>query len=218
MYQEMTQLSHKQDAVQGTVRLAMADSLCSPVLSRLLPRLRQAHPQLHLHVTTGGTDELFRLLDQNQADIVCTLDSHSYDTNYIIAGEEKVGVHFVVSKDSPLAQKICLEKEDLLQSPMLLTEKGMSYRRLLDHWLARDSTELQPVLEAGQADVLCKLVERGMGIAFLPDYVTQEAVGRGALVRLELEGFRPELWKQVLYHKDKWISRPMEQVLRHLCP
>ena len=217
MYREMTQLSEKEAPIQGTVRLAMADSLCGPLLGDLLPRLRRENPGLHLNVTTGGTDELFRLLDQNQADIVCTLDSHSYDTNYIIAWEEKVGVHFVVSSQSPLVQKSCLQKEDLLQNPLLLTEKGMSYRRLLDQWLARDSLELQPVLEAGRADVLCKLAEKGLGIAFLPDYVTQTAVDRGILVRLELAGFAPELWRQVLYHRDKWLSRPMEQVLSHLC-
>lgn len=217
MYQEMTQLSQKDASIRGTVRLAMADSLCGPLLGDLLPRLRQEYPGLHLKVTTGGTDELFRLLDQNQADIVCTLDSHSYDTNYIIAGEEEVGVHFVVCSQSPLAKQPCLHKEDLLRSPLLLTEKGMSYRRLLDQWLARESIELQPVLEAGRADVLCALAEQGIGIAFLPDYVTDAAVSRGSLVRLKLEGFSPELWRQVLYHRDKWLSRPMEQVLSHLC-
>ena len=92
----------------------------------------------------------------------------------------------------------------------------MSYRRLLDEWLAKDSMEIQPVLEIGSADVICQLVEDGIGMSFLPDYVTEEAVRRGTIVRLDVEGFAPDLWKQLLYHRDKWLSLPMESVIEYL--
>ena len=89
----------------------------------------------------------------------------------------------------------------------------MSYRRLLDEWLAKASVEIRPVLETGRADLLCSLVELGVGISFLPDYVTEEAVEKGTVVRMEAEGFRPELWKQLLYHRDKWVSQAMQNVI-----
>lgn len=37
---------------------------------------------------------MFRLLNQNEVDLVYTLDKHIYDSNYIIASEEPVQVHF----------------------------------------------------------------------------------------------------------------------------
>ena len=202
--------------MRGVIRLAMADSLCAPLLTKGLAELRREHPGVSLEVTTGGTDELFRKLSHNEVDLVCTLDSHIYNTSYIIANEEKVGVHFIVAADDPLAGVGRINCRDLPAQNMLLTEKGMSYRRQLDEWLARDSMELQPVLEIGSADLICRLVEEGMGMSFLPDYVTQAAVKRGGVVRLEAEGFEPELWKQLLYHRDKWLSRPMQAVIRHL--
>ena len=96
---------------------------------------------------------------------------------------------------------------------MLLTEKGMSYRRLLDEWLARHSIEIRPVLKTGRADILCAHVEQGLGISFLPDYATQQAFERGSIVRKDVEGFSPELWKQLLHHRDKWISPAVKVVL-----
>ena len=153
------------------------------------------------------------MLDHNDADLVCTLDSHIYNTNYQIAAEKKIGVHFVVPARSALAEKDFLTKEDLLTQELLLTEKGMSYRRLLDEWLARYSLEIHPVLEAGQADLLCALVEMGMGCSFLPDYATEEAVSKGTVKRLDISGFQPDLWKQILYHREKWISPSMQAVL-----
>jgi DNA-binding transcriptional LysR family regulator len=65
-------------------------------------------------------------------------------------------------------------------------------------------------------DLICELVEQGMGKAFLPDYATEAAVARGAVVRLDAEGFRPELWKQILYHREKWLTPAMEAVLELL--
>ena len=199
-----------------TIRLATADSLCIPLLGKMFSGLRAAHPNIAVHLTTAGTGELFRLLDHNEVDLVCTLDTHIYNNSYVIAAEERIGVHFVVASQHPLAQKGALTKADLLQEDFLLTERGMSYRRLLDEWMARDSLQIQPVLEAGSADLILTLVEQGAGISFLPDYATAAAAERGTIVRLDAEDFHPELWVQLLYHKNKWLSRPMQAMLDHL--
>ena len=214
--QELSQGAAPKSEMKSMIRLAMADSLASVLLKKGFSAFRKTHPNISIRLTTAGTTELLELLDHNEADIVCTLDSHTYNTNYVIANEEKIGVHFVVSAQNPLSKVGRLTKEDLLTQDFLLTEKGMSYRRLLDEWLAKDSVEIQPVLENGSADVICRLVEDGIGMSFLPDYVTEAGVQRGAIVRLEVEGFEPELWKQLLYHCDKWLSRPMESVIEYL--
>lgn len=201
------------EEVGGLVRLATSDSLSACLIRENFPQIRSSYPGIRLNLTTAGTLELFQMLDRNEADLVCTLDSHIYNTNYVIAGEEKIGVHFVVSADSPLARKQSLTGAELLCQDFLLTEYGMSYRRLLDEWMARNSFEIQPVLETGRVDLICELVEQGDGIGFLPDYATEDAVSRGRVVRLDVEGFRPELWKQILYHKEKWLTPAMQAVI-----
>ena len=210
------EMAHAGQDRMTTIRLATADSLCIPLLHKEFSVLRQQNPNIRLKLTAAGTGDLFRLLDHNEVDLVCTLDNHIYNTNYVIAAEERVGVHFVVSATHPLAKKKQLTKDDLLHEDFLLTEHGMSYRRLLDEWMARDSLQIQPVLESGSADLLCLLVEQGVGISFLPDYATAQAVRKGTVVRLDAEDFSPELWVQLLYHRNKWVSRSMRAVLDHL--
>ena len=213
---QMVQDTAAEDNREILIRLATADSLSARLLQDSFPRIRQLHPSIRLNLTTAGTGELFRLLDHNEVDLVCTLDSHIYNTNYIIAGEQKVGIHFVVSSNHPLADKAVLTQDDLLNQSFLLTEKGMSYRRLLDEWLAKHSREIHPILETGRTDLICSLVEQGIGVSFLPDYVTEEATRRGSIQRLSTEDFQPDLWKQLLYHRDKWISPAMESVIGFL--
>ncbi len=212
--QQMVEDDAENEERETLIRVATSDSLSASLLYECFSYIRENHPNIHLELTTAGTEDLFGKLDHNEADIVCTLDNHIYNTNYRIEGEKNVGLHFIVPADSPLAAHDSLSKEDLLNQNWLLTEKGMSYRRLLDEWLAKESLEVRPVLEAGQADLLCSLVEMGLGCSFLPDYVTEEAALRGTIKRLPADEFYPDLWKQILYHREKWVSPSMQIVLR----
>jgi len=212
--QQMSANDPADNSRETLIRIATADSLSASLLYDCFPVIRKHHPGIHLELTTAGTADLFRLLDQNDVDLVCTLDSHIYNTNYRIAGEKNVGVHFVVSADHPLAGQSSVTKEEFVRQDLLLTEKGMSYRRLLDEWLAKSSLEARPSLEAGHTDLLCSLTAKGLGCSFLPDFVTEEAVAHGAVKRLDIEGFTPDLWKQILYHREKWVSPSLQAVLQ----
>lgn len=215
--QQMLHFSDTHTEPAGTVRIGMADSLCAPLVAGSFVEFHKLHPKVSLKIITAGTKDLFRLLDHNEVDIVCTLDSHSYDTSYMIASEEQTGIHFVASPSHPLSKASSTTLKQLISYPFILTEKGMSYRRLLDEFLAMHSLELHPILEMGSADLLCTLAVQNSGISFLPDYVTDEATKKGSLVRLNVEGFPAiALWKQVLYRRDKWVSAPMQAVLDYL--
>ena len=213
---EMTQDKTDDFEPKGVINLAMADSLCTPLVIKNFSKFKKTYTNISLKITTAGTNELFRLLDHNEVDIVCTLDNHIYSNSYIISDEEKIGVHFICSAENPLANEKDITLNDLLTESFLLTEKGMSYRRLLDENFARHSIEIFPALEIGSADTICKLVEQNIGISFLPDYVTNFSVKKGKVVRLSVKDFDVELWKQLLYHKDKWMSPPLQAVIKYL--
>ncbi|MEE0109597.1 MAG: LysR family transcriptional regulator [Oscillospiraceae bacterium] len=216
MSQEMILGSAQRREPNGVLRLGMADSLCAPLITGGFARFREVYPKVSLHVITCDTGALLEALDHNEVDMICTMDDHVYDTNYVIADEEEIGVHFVVSPKNELAGREQVGIEQLLPQPFLLTEKGMSYRCLMDEQLARNSQEIQPVLETGRADLICSLVEENAGIAFLPDYVTEESVRQGRLVRLDVPDFRIVVWKQVLYRREKWVSLEMQAMIDHM--
>lgn len=213
---EMTMGTRQDLPVRGIIRLGMADSLCDPLIARDFCRFRQEYPQITLRVFNAGTGELFRMLDHNEVDLICTMDTRVYDTTYVAAEEEAIGAHFVVSGENPLSRQEKVDLQQLLEQPFLLTEKGMSYRRLMDEKLAAQSLEVRPVLETARADLICDLVAQNMGISFLPDYVTQKDVHAGKLVRLQLEDFTVTVWKQILYRRDKWLSPQMKALIRYL--
>ena len=214
--QEMCLGSSGRGEPAGVLRLGMPDSLCEPLISRPFREFRRRYPKMSLQIYTGDTGHLLELLDHNEADLILTLDDHIYNPNYVIVEEEALDVHFVVSPENLLVQKDFVTIEELMQYPFLLTEKGMSYRRLLDEWLARYSMEIRPVLETGRADQICALAEENAGVAFLPDYVTAQSVRKGKLVRLRVLDFDMVVWKQLLYRREKWVSPQMAAMIDHI--
>ena len=212
-FQEETKAETK---VHGRVRLAIADSLSSEVIRRIFPELHRKYPDITLECISAGTQEMFRLLNQNEADIVYTLDNHIYDTNYVIQQESRIGVHFVCAAGNALAARDAISLVELVKQPFLLTEKGMSYRRMLDEKLAAHSLEIQPVFVSGNAGLIASLVEQNAGLALLPDYITKPYIEKGALCYLHVPEMEIEIWTQLLHHREKWVSEPMRIVIDHL--
>lgn len=200
-------------APMGHVTLATASSLCKNMLKNNYADFYRHNSGITLKVIEAGTSEMLRMVDHNEVDMILTLDSHIYDTDYIIAKEERVGVHFITSPESPYKDKVKIE--DIINCPFVLTENGMSYTRIFEEKLSEKSLEIKPVLETGNTDIICEIIKQGVGIGLLPDYVTEERVKKGELKYLEVEGFEIEVWKQLLYHKNKWVSKEMDAVLEY---
>jgi DNA-binding transcriptional LysR family regulator len=165
---------------------------------------------------TADTDTMFRILDHNEADIMLTLDNHVYHRDYIIAHEEPVSMHFVTGVTSPFATEKALTLRDIVNYPFILTEGRVGYRRSLEEAFAKRSLEVLPMLEVGRTDVITMILEQGVGVSFLPDFVTKKKVEEGLLTYLEVSDLETDIWKQLIYHKDKWITKSMQVLIEYI--
>lgn len=204
---------HDETELNGTIHIVAPDSISERIIMNHYDEFYRLYPNISLKFSNGDTDDMFRILDHNEADVILTLDAHVYQREYVIAKEAKIDTHFVTSIHSPLANKKNLSIKSLLEYPFILTEKNMGYRRVFDEQLAKMSLEITPVLEIGRTDLITELLEQKEAISFLPDFVTEEKVKEKKLVYLDVIDFEVEIWKQLIYHKNKWISRPVEAFL-----
>ena len=201
----------------GCVRIAMADSLCHWLFWDNFESFHRQFPDIFLKIITfASTEEMFRMLNQNEVDLVYTLDKHIYDSKYTIAYEKQINAQFIAAAESPLCSQKSLTLSELLKQPFILTEHGISYRRLLEEALASRSLSVSPFLEIGDALLICRLVSQNMGLSFLPDYATERAVKNGEIERLSVPGFSVDIWIQLLYHHDKRCTPEMQCVIDYL--
>jgi DNA-binding transcriptional LysR family regulator len=72
------------------------------------------------------------------------------------------------------------------------------------------SLHLTPVLEIGRTDIITSLLSQSDMISYLPDFVTKEGVSEGKLCYLDVCDIKIDIWKQLIYHKNKWLSQSLK--------
>ena len=212
--EEFKQDFHNTD-IKGHIRIVTPDSICESMMMNHYNDFYKNYPLVSLKFSTADTDDMFRILNHNEADIMFTLDSHVYQKDYIIAKEEAVSTHFVTSSSSMFADK-ALSIMDIIDQPFILTEKGMGYRRVLDEKLAEMSLDIHPILEISRTDLITHILENSDAIGFLPDFVSEKKVKEGKLVYLNVTDFKVDIWKQLIYHKNKWLSSVMNEFIEYM--
>jgi len=53
-------------------------------------------------------------------------------------------------------------------------------------------------------------------ISFLPDFVTNDMIKAGRLCCLDICDMDIEIWKQLIYHKNKWISKSFKTFIEYI--
>ena len=213
---EFRQNMNKNTQVEGYIHVLTPDSLCDAMLISNYADFHARYPGIRLKFSTADTENMFQILDRNEADVMLTLDSHVYQKDYVIAKEAELSTHFVVGAKSPLAQRGEISIVELVKEPFILTEQGMGYRRVLDKQLAKMSLEIQPVLEVSRTDIITEILETGNAVSFLPDFITRSKVAEGKLAYLDVPDVELDIWQQLIYHRNKWISRAMDVFLEYV--
>jgi DNA-binding transcriptional LysR family regulator len=205
-------LAHEEDC-RGHIHIVTPDSVCEEMIYSHYIDFHNKYPSISIKFTTADTSVMFDMLDHNEADVIITLDSHTYQKDYVISKEEPLSMHFVAKADSKFAKKKNLLVKDIINEPFILTEYGQGYRRVFDRELAKKSLSITPVLEIGRTDIITSLLAKSDMISFLPDFVTKSYVEKGTLCYLDVCDMKIDIWKQLIYHKNKWISKSLKSFI-----
>ena len=206
----------REEECKGHIHIVTPDSVCEEMIKSRYIDFHKRYPQISIKFTTADTTVMFEMLDHNEADAIITLDSHSYRKDYVIAKEQALPVHFVANAKSKYAHLHDVKIKDIINEPFVLTEYGQGYRRVFDKELAKKSLEIAPVLEIGRTDMITSILTESDMISFLPDFVTKPFVESGKLCYLDVCDLNMEIWKQLIYHKNKWMSKGLKTVIEYI--
>ena len=207
-------VSHPQK-LNGHLCIGTIESICASLFPSLLTVYHKLHPEVNISIRTDSPDQLLEQINGNQLDLVYFMDKRVYDVKWEKVLEEPEEIVFAATADHPLAQRSePLSLDDVLSYPMVVTEKNASYRLILEQYLAAMGKSLQPYLEIGNTDFILQFLKQNTGITFLPRFTVEKAVSEGYLRILSVKKFSIRTWRQILYHKDKWVTREMAEFIR----
>ena len=207
---------NKEEECKGNIHIVTPDSVCEEMLYSHYIDFHSKYPNVSVKFTTADTSVMFDMLDHNEADAIITLDSHTYRKDYIIAKEQLLPMHFVANSKSKYAGRKKLKIADIINEPFILTEHGQGYRRVFDKELAKKSLEISPILEIGRTDIITHILARSNMISYLPDFVTNDYIKSGKLCYLDVTDISIDIWKQLIYHKNKWMSKTLSTFIEYI--
>jgi len=204
------------DECSGLIHVVTPDSVCEEMINSHYIDFHNRYPDISIRFTTGDSAVMLNMLDHNEADVIITLDHHLYNKDYIIAKEQQLPMHFVAGSNSKFANRKNLSIKDIINEPFILTEHGQGYRRVFDRELAKKSLEITPFLEIGRTDMITSILTQSNMISYLPDFVTKLLIDSGELCYLDVTDMNIDIWKQLIYHKNKWMSKSLKAFVEYV--
>lgn len=164
--------------------------------------MRESYPGIHYHIYSGNSEYVTERLDKGLLDfgiLIQPADISKYD--YInIPAKDTWGV--IMRKDSPLAEKKWIEKEDLLNVPLLCSRQAIleqRYKNEFIQWFGEDFDRLDIVTTFNLMYNAAIMVEAGIGYAISIDKLVNTSKSSSLCfrpLRPKLEAGLNIVWKK----------------------
>lgn len=123
------EFSSMENLVGGDIYIGGGETDAIKLIAKIAKELRASYPDIHYHLYSGNSEDVTDRLDKGLLDfgiLIQPADISKYD--YInIPAKDTWGV--VMRKDSPLASKEAIRKEDLLNVPLICSRQVISGER-----------------------------------------------------------------------------------------
>lgn len=199
------------DEVSGTLRVGSIESLINPYSAKLITEYHSRFPKVKLDIRTSHTSDLLQMIKQNSLDVAVGYGRKIADRDCCIAYASPYRLSFVAHPDNKLAgQRRKIRLGEVLAQPLLLTERDSIYRQELEEMAANQDAVISPTIEIDNTMILMELVQQGIGISFLPNYIFQKSISEKKLSILDVKGCNRKFWCQIFHHRNKWVSPAMK--------
>ena len=210
---EAQKLGESTGRIAGFLRLGVVESLFVWKIAEMLPEFHRQHPDVQIEIKSGTGAALFKMLRQNEVDIIYILDNVIYHKDCVRACVSPVTAQFIAHPEHRLCGLKGVHLAEILKEPLILAERDAIYRRELDTAAANIDLDVIPALEIDNLEVVLRLLKKGMGVSFIPDYVARESLETGELCAIDVSYDAMNIWSQTIYHKNKYVTPQMEALI-----
>jgi DNA-binding transcriptional LysR family regulator len=185
------------DGVSGEIRIGTTNSIGTHFLPPLLWELRAKLLAVRPRLVYRSSDELIEALLNNKLDVALTAEPRrDRRLRYQLLAEDPISL--VQGQGHPLYGRPTVTAADLQGIECVALSPQTPTGALITKYLERLNVSIQPVMQSDNVETLKRMVEAGMGVAFLPDMVTSDDVGpHGEPGRLGRSALDPPLMRRV---------------------
>ncbi len=196
------------------VHIVSSITIASFLLPKILREWNTSFPKFQCSVRVASANSAIEILQRGNADLAFWEGAAPKGKFHTI----RLGSYQLCAACAPTfalpAQTISLSQ--LCSYPLLLREKGSAIRDTLDNTFALANLKAEPVWESVNSLALMKAAEAGLGITILPEKLLQDSILLKKLRFIHLNQVTMENQMLALYHKDMYITKPLQTLIDQL--
>ena len=198
----------------GTLRIGVLESLLFSVMTTVLPRFKEIHPNVDVRVKVGSAKDLLLWLKENQLDMVYYSHDRCNDPDLQVCYLRQEALSFVAAPVHPLFEKPQITLKEFLSQPLIMPERtGLCWSRL-EHLAAEHAFPLRCSVEVTSISAIAELLMGGLGCSFLPRYSISNELEQGTLCEFKLDVPQQIYYSQIVHHRNKWIPPYQNTILK----
>ena len=188
--------------ISGDVYIGSGETQAVRQIAGIIQRLQQDYPAIHYHMHSGNAQDITDRLDNGLLDfglLIQPADITKYDS-LVLPAKDVWGV--IMRKDSPLAAKPFVQKEDLRTVPLLCSRQAILSQRhgnAFASWFGSEFEKLNIVCTYNLIYNAAIMVEEGIGYAVTLDNLANTSANSALCFRPlspKLESGLNMVWKK----------------------
>lgn len=211
------EFSSMEKIIAGDIYIGGGETDAMSLIAQILKDIQTDYPNIHYHLHSGNAEDVTERLDKGLLDfglLIQPTDISKYDYIHIPAKDRR-GV--VMPKDSPLAQKDAIRKEDLLHIPLIISQQVLAPSQTENEfvqWFGNDFQKLDIVTTFNLMYNAAIMVKAGIGYAITLD----KLVNTSETSRLCFRPLEPSLESglDIVWKKYQVFSSAAELFLKKL--
>lgn len=193
----------------STIVVGATESQCAYKIPSVLKELKILFPNVKVIVKPiHNYSEIQSELQNGKMDFAFMFqtsldDTHNLKVNKLSRGK----LVLVASPQNKTTQKKNLKLHDLIEETLILTEKGCSYRHLLEKMIFDNKVKFNSTFEITNIETLKNCIKTDLGIALLPHEVVKKELENDQLKLIDLKtSDYSEINHYISWHKDKKMT------------
>jgi DNA-binding transcriptional LysR family regulator len=199
----------------GAITIAAALSICTYVLPDVLKRFQAAHPKTLITVRSGHSKEVLEMVLAGDAELGLARSLQHPEVETVSLRDDPLVL--VSAPGGAMARMGRVRLEQVAAQPLILFDRGSSDWTLSHGLFRRAGLVPNVVLEVESIEAAKRMVERGIGVAFLPRLAVVREIQRRRLIAIDVRDAEPLRRSLDLIHpRQRPLSAEAQALLKTL--
>ncbi len=195
-------LQSAQSISSGRLHLGSARVISTYVLPEIVEAFHKRYPGIDVTIKTGRSTEVLEMVRDEEVQIGLSrtlvhpevVSAHLYDEEIVLA----------THPDHPFATKGEASIQDIGHEPLILYDKGSTYFVMIEEACREVGIVPNVKMNLDSVEATKQMIERGLGISFLPKNSMRRELEVGTLAMIKLtEGQQVKLPTSVIVRRSK---------------